>query len=133
MRFARWVFGLSGAYGLLVLVPQLFLEERFNRDYPPPITHPENFYGFLGVAIAWQFAFLVIASDPLRYRPMMLPTLIEKGSFAVAVAVLYARQRIPGVVFTLGMIDLMWGVLFFLAWLRLAAPEKHVHEPPPKV
>ena len=26
---------------------------------------------FLCVAVAWQIAFLVIATDPIRYRPMM--------------------------------------------------------------
>ena len=71
MRFARWVFRLAGIYGLIVLLPQYFLEERIGRDDPPPITHPEHFYAFLGVAVAWQVAFLVIAQDPIRYRPIM--------------------------------------------------------------
>ena len=38
------------------------MEARVGRDYPPAITHPEYFYGFLGVAAAWQVAFLVIAA-----------------------------------------------------------------------
>jgi|SRR5579872_615904 len=43
------------------------------RDTPPAITHPEYFYGFLGGALAWQFLFLVLSTDPVRYRPMILP------------------------------------------------------------
>jgi hypothetical protein len=61
-----------------VLVPQFFLEERIGRDFPPPITHPEHFYGFIGVALSWQVAFLIIAYDVRRYRLMILPAALEK-------------------------------------------------------
>ena len=84
MTFARRVFRFAGIYGLIVLPPQYFLETRIGRDAPPPITHPEFFYGFLGVAIAWQVAFLIIALDPRRYRPLMLAGVIEKSSFGIA-------------------------------------------------
>ena len=55
------------------------------------ITHPEYFYGFIGVGLAWQVAFLIIATDPRRYRPLIIPSIIEKFSFAAAIAVLFAR------------------------------------------
>src|SRR4051794_3182355 len=61
MTFARWVFLLAGMFGLAVLLPQFFAEGRIVRDYPPPITHPEFFYGFLGVGVAWQLVFLIIS------------------------------------------------------------------------
>ena len=64
MTGARRLFLIAGIYGLAVILPQYFLEARVGRDYPPAITHPEYFYGFLGVAAAWQVAFLVIATDP---------------------------------------------------------------------
>jgi hypothetical protein len=32
-----------------------FMEGRIGRDTPPPITHPENFYGF-GIAVAVLYA-----------------------------------------------------------------------------
>ena len=118
MRFARWVFRIAGIYGLFVLVPQYFLEERIGRDDPPPITHPEHFYAFLGVAVAWQVAFLVIAQDPVRYRPMMIPAILEKAGFAIAAPVLFAQQRISGVVLGFGILDLMWGILFVVAFCR---------------
>lgn len=38
--FARRVFTVAGVYGILVLVPQYFMEAKVGRDYPPPITHP---------------------------------------------------------------------------------------------
>ena len=55
-RFARWVFLVAGVYGVLVVLPQYSLEARIARDFPPPITHPEYFYGFIGVALAWRVA-----------------------------------------------------------------------------
>ena len=63
-----------------MLVPQYFLEQKVGIDYPPAITHPEYFYGFLGVAIAWQVAFLIIGQDPLRFRPMMLPSALRSSA-----------------------------------------------------
>ena len=61
MKFSRWLFRIAGIYGLIVLVPQYFLESKIGEQTPPAITHPEYFYGFVGVGIAWQIAFLIIA------------------------------------------------------------------------
>ncbi len=119
MKFSRWVFWIAGAYGLLALLPQYFMEQKFGTDFPPAINHAEFYYGFLGVAIAWQVAFLIIGSEPLRYRPLMLPAILEKFSFAAAVIVLFVQNRLPTLIFAAGMIDLIWGVLFFIAWWRL--------------
>jgi hypothetical protein len=119
VRFARRVFGVAGIYGLTVLLPQYFMEGRIGRDYPPPITHPEHFYGFVGIALAWQAAFLVIAKDPVRFRPFMVPAILEKATFAIAVAVLYLQNRVSGMVLGFGAFDLLLGSLFFVAWLRL--------------
>lgn len=120
-RFATWVFRLAAIYGLVVLLPQYFLEDQVGRDFPPPITHPENFYGFIGVALAWQVAFLIIARDPVRYRLLMLPAILEKASFGIAVLVLYFQGRVPGLLVVFGVIDLLWGVLFIAAYATTAA------------
>ncbi len=122
MTFARRVFRFAGLYGLIVLSPQYFLEMRIGQDIPPPITHPEFFYGFLGVAIAWQVAFLIIAQDPPRYRPLMLAGVVEKFSFAFAVAVLFAQQRAAVSVAAFAAIDFVLGVLFLTAWRRTGQP-----------
>ena len=118
MRFARWVFRSAGIYGLIVLLPQYFMEERIGRNDPPPITHPEHFYAFLGVAVAWQVAFLVIAQDPVRFRPMMIPAILEKAGFAIAAPVLFAQQRVSGVVLGFGIADLVLGILFVASFWR---------------
>lgn len=124
MQFAKWVFLASGIYGLLLIPPHYFLEARIGRDYPPPITHPEYFYGFVGVTLAWQVLFLVIASDPVRLRPAMLPAVLEKAAFAVAAPALYAAGRVHVANAVFGAIDAMWGVLFFLAWLKTREGER---------
>jgi hypothetical protein len=118
MRLARWIFLLAGVYGLLVMAPQFFLEEQIGRDQPPAITHPEYFYGFVGVVLAWQLLFLVIASDPVRFRPAMLPAVLEKLSFAVAVPVLYLQHRVAPVVVVFAAVDAILAALFIVAFLR---------------
>jgi hypothetical protein len=67
VRFARVVYLVAGIVGLLEIVPLYFYEAVLNRAQPPPITHPEFYYGFLGVTLAWQVAFLVIARDPCAF------------------------------------------------------------------
>jgi hypothetical protein len=114
--FARRVFRIAATYGILALAPQYFLEERVGRDFPPPITHPEHFYGFVGVALAWQFLFLVIARDPVRFRPAMPVAVVEKLAFGIAAVVLFALGRIPAAVLAFGVIDLVLAALFVAAW-----------------
>jgi len=115
-KFAARVFLAAGIYGVAVLLPQYFLEEKLGRDFPPPVNHPEHFYGFVGVALAWQFVFLLIARDVQRYRLFMLPAILEKLSFGVAAVVLYAQSRVTALVAGAGIIDLLLAVLFALSF-----------------
>jgi hypothetical protein len=117
-HFARRVYTVAGVYGLIVMLPQYFLEERVGRDNPPAITHPEYFYGFIGIVIVWQLAFLVIATNPDRFRPIMPVTVLEKLVFAVPVMVLYAQGRVASAAVFFGGIDLVLGALFLLAYRR---------------
>ena len=115
--FARRVFLLAGIYGIVALLPQYFLEERIGVERPPPITHPEHFYGFVGVALAWQLAFLLIARDPIRFRPLMPVAVLEKLSFGAAAVVLYTQGRVAGSVLSFGLLDLLLASLFTAAFL----------------
>lgn len=118
MRFARWVFLLAGLSGIIIVAPLYLMEEHVGREYPPPINHPEFFYGFAGVTLAWQVMFLVIASDPVRYRLAMLPAMLEKVGFVVAICVLYAMGRVPAVWLGAASMDGTLFVLFVVAFLR---------------
>jgi hypothetical protein len=114
-------FFCSGIYGLIVIGPQLFLEGKTSRDYPPAITHPEFYYGFVGAVLAWQLAFLVIARDPVRFRPLMLAAIVEKGVFAVAVPILHLQGRAPALLLLFGAIDALQAALFAVSYVRSAA------------
>ena len=119
--FARRVFFVAGIYGLAVLMPQYFLEAKLARDFPPTLTHPEHFYGFIGVALAWQFVFLMIARDVQRYRLLMLPAILEKLSFGIAALVLCAQGRVAPLVACAAGIDLVFAALFVLAFRMTSA------------
>src|SRR5678809_1085519 len=95
MKFAKIVFTAAGVWGIVVLTPLYFLVDLSGRRYAPPDSYPHFFYGFLSVAMAWQAAFLVIGSDPARFRPLMIPSMLEKLGFIATLAVLYSRGRIP--------------------------------------
>lgn len=120
MKFARSVFLIAGVYGLIVLLPMYLLEEKTGRDFPPPITHPEFYYGFIGVAVAWQVVFLILSRNPIRYRPMMIPSVLEKAAFAVPAVILFLQQRISTFTLAAGLADSVLGVLFVLAYLKTA-------------
>src|SRR5262249_51344079 len=110
MKFAKWIFLIAGIWGLLVLVPMYFLEEKNGRDFPPPINHPEYYYGFVGVAVTWQVLFLILSKDPLRHRPMMIPSVLEKLTFSLAIFWLYLQYKIPVTLLGFGIIDFTFGV-----------------------
>ena len=123
MRFARLVFLIAGIYGVIVIAPQYFLEAKTGRDFPPPINHPEFYYGFLGVTLAWQILFLMLSRDPVRYRPLMIPSVLEKAGFPIAIAVLYAQHRVSGVMLGPAFIDVVLGLLFIASYLKTKQAE----------
>ena len=116
MRFAKIVFFVAGIYGLLILSPIYFMENKIGRDTPPAITHPEYFYGFVGVGLAWQVLFLVLSSDPARYRAMILPSVLEKVSWGIALIVLLSQGRLPLSAFAIGSVDWIFAFLFLAAY-----------------
>ena len=119
MRFARWTFLIAGIYGLMALVPMYFMEAQIG-DTPPAITHPEYFYGFIGVAVAFQLVFVIVSTDPQKYRPLMLAAIVEKLSFAVAAALLLINGRIAGPILIGAAIDAGLAMLFAAAWFKTA-------------
>ena len=122
MRFAKIVFWVAGIWGLLVLTPLYFMFDLIGRNDPPPITHPGFFYGFVGIGLAWQVAFIIIATDPGRFRPLMIPCILEKVSFGVAaiVLVLQGRMHKPDLLFA--GTDLFLGLLFVIAYFKTPRP-----------
>jgi hypothetical protein len=120
MRFAKAVYWVAGIYGVLALLPMYFMERMIGREHPPAISHPEFFYGFIGLGLAWQIAFLLVAQDPAKYRVMMIPAMVEKATFGVAVIILYEQNRLAIPIFAGGMVDLLLLLLFFAAYRKTA-------------
>ena len=118
MRFAKRSFTLAGSLGLLMILPMFFLYDRIGADYPPAVTHPEFYYGFLTVTAAWQIAFLIIGSDPIRFRPLMIAAICEKGFYIAAMTWLYLAGRQTAAQFAITGFDVVFGALFVVSYLR---------------
>ena len=119
MRFAKIVFVAAGVWGLAVVIPLFFLFDYVGRQYPPAITHPDIYYGFTTVTLAWQMAFLIIAGDPVRFRPIMPAAMIEKFAYVIALVVLYSQGRIGFAQASAGIPDLVLGLLFVTAFVKI--------------
>jgi hypothetical protein len=118
MKFAKIVFWMAGIWGLLIITPLYFFFDLISQKDPPAITHPGFFYGFVGCALAWQVAFCFMATDPLRYRPLMLPCVLEKATYAVAVVTLVAQGRMHPSDLVFAGTDCLLGLLFVIAYFK---------------
>jgi hypothetical protein len=121
MKFARTVFIVAGIWGIVVLTPPYFLFDITGRQYAPPTTYPQFFYGFFSVAMAWQIAFLLIGSNPARFRLLMVPSIVEKLGFVVTLAVLHAQARVSAAEASVAVPDLLLGILFIAAYVKTPA------------
>ena len=120
MKFAKIVFWIAGLWGFLVLAPLYFMFDLIGRQDPPAVTHPGFYYGYITVGLAWQVAILVIARDPVRFRPMMIPSMVEKFGYGASLLVLYLEHRLHPSDLVFGGVDLLLGLLFLAAFFRTA-------------
>jgi hypothetical protein len=118
MKFARITFYVAFVWGVFLLTPLYFMFDTIGRQDPPAITHPAFYYGFVGAGLAWQLAFFVIARDPVRSRPLMLPSVFEKFSYGGALIVLYLQHRLRAPDMAFGFIDLLFGAMFLVAYTK---------------
>jgi hypothetical protein len=121
MKFAKIAFFSAGIWGILVLTPLYFMFDLIGRQDPPPITHPAFFYGFVGVGLAWQVAFFIIAMDPLRFRPLMIAAMLEKFGYAATLIVLYGQRRLHASDLLFCVVDSVLGVFFVIAFVQTKA------------
>jgi len=121
MRFARTVFVGAGIWGIAVLTPLYWLIDITGRHYPAPVDYPHFFYGFLSVALAWQIAFLIIGINPLFFRALMIPAILEKFGWVATLAVLYGQSRISAIDAQAAIPDLALGILFLAAFVKTGA------------
>jgi hypothetical protein len=123
VRFAKIVFRVAGIWGFLVITPLYFMFDVIGRQDPPTITHPGFYYGFAGCALAWQIAFLVIATDPVRFRLMMIPSMVEKFTYGPMIAILVMQGRTNARDLVFAATDTILGILFVVAWVKTRSNE----------
>lgn len=121
MKLARVVFRIAGIWGFLILTPIYFMYDRIGQQYPPPLTHPDFFYGFIGVALVWQVAFLIISTDPVRFRPMMIAAILEKFVYMGTLIILVIKGQLQVGQFAIASPDLLLGLLFVAAYVKTPA------------
>ena len=126
MQREKWIsrlFLIAGIYGIAALLPNYFMEDQLAALFPPAMTHPENFYAFIGVALVFQWIFLIISSDVQRYRLLMLPAAAEKLVFFATILAFFLQGRVSSLATVPAVIDLLLGILFLLAFLK--TPPRH--------
>lgn len=121
MKFAKFTFRFAGAWGMLVIVPMYFLYHEIGRKDPPALSHPHFYFGWLGVTLAWQVLFLMLAVDPVRYKPMMIPAMLEKLGYVLAVLVLAGMRRVGLSQAMTALPDAILFLLFAIAYVKTPA------------
>ena len=111
MRFIRIGFWIAGIYGLAATLP-LYLGT-------PPVGGPLWYYGFAGAAAATQLLYLLIATDPARFRPAIPVGIASKLSFAIPALALFARGATGRPILLAAVIDLALAGFFAAAFVRL--------------
>src|SRR5215475_4670193 len=114
MKIAKIIFWAASVWGVLLLTPLFFIFDRIGQQDPPPVTHPGFYYGFVTTALSFQFVFMMIATDPVRFRPIMILSVVEKFSYVAAVTALHAQHRIHGADLLFAAVDFVLGFLFLV-------------------
>ena len=118
MKFAKVVFVGAGIWGIGVLTPLYWLVDVSGRRYGVPTEYPQFYYGFLSVAMAWQIAFLIIGSNPARFRMLMIPGILEKLGYVVPLVVLYQQARVTWADAQAAVPDFVLAILMMLAFVK---------------
>src|SRR5437016_4272675 len=107
MKFARVVFAIGGALGIAATIGLYFTPGSF------------VYYGLIAAIWAWQVAFFLIAWDPKRFRPMMIPSVIEKLVWVVTLTTLHFRGQVTTEELARNAIPHgLLGVLFVIAFFK---------------
>jgi hypothetical protein len=119
LKFARIVFLSAPIFGVIVLAPGFFAGTTLHDGSPRPGL--PFYFGFLCLSLTWQFVYVLIGLDPVRYRPMMLLAALAKLSyFAVCVVLFLTAHLAVGPLLYISCIDASYAVLFITALVRLA-------------
>jgi hypothetical protein len=118
VKFAKIVFWCAGVGGVVALTPMYFLLHYLGDKIPPPFTHPVFYYGFIAVVQVWHAAFCRIATDPVRFRPIMVFAVMGKFVFVFVVIVVWLGGQAISALLLVAAVDFMLGVLFLAAYFK---------------
>lgn len=118
MKYAKVTFWIAGIWGTLILTPLYFMYGLIGQKDPPPLNHPQFYFGFVSVTLVWQLVFFAIAVDPLRLRPMIFFSVLEKLSFVLTVGVLYLQARLKFSEAIVALPDAILAILFIVAFFK---------------
>jgi len=65
-----------------------------------------------------RLRFSFIAQDPVRLRPLIIPSVLEKFGYAAALIVLFIQHHLHASDLALGLVDVLFGVLFIISYLK---------------
>lgn len=112
MKFARVVFWVAGAFGAIVLIP-------LYRTPGNPM-----YYGLLATLVAWQAAFFVIGWSPGRFRPLMIPAVLEKVLWMLTLLILCVKGQTTWSQLRLNAATHgLLGVLFIVSFIKTPSTE----------
>jgi hypothetical protein len=119
MKFTKYTFWIAAIYGVLIIFPLFFSEQKLGIDYPPPISHAEYFYSFAAVTLIWQVLFIFIAVNPIQLRPVIIPCILEKLCLLPAFVIMVPQGRFPYFWIPLMLVDIIFAIAFFIAFRKL--------------
>ena len=114
MKYAKLVFLIGGIYGLLALIPLYFIENQI----APGLNYPEYYYGFIGINIVWQISYIYIATNPSKFRPIILFAFLVKILGVISISWLILTKRTETWWYGIIISDLVFAVLFLTAFIR---------------
>ncbi len=121
MKFTKIVFWIAAIYGFILLIPMYFLMNTIGQQAPPAISHPEFYYGFVGVTLLWQCIFVMIALDPPRYKAIFPIAVLEKFAYTVPVLILYSAGKVQLNILGTALVDPIFAILFIIAYVRISS------------
>lgn len=54
VRLPRRIYAIAAVVGIAILAPLYVMEARIAELSPPAVTHPEHYYGFVGLVLVRQ-------------------------------------------------------------------------------
>ena len=79
VKFARYTYFAAGIFGLVLAIPVAYAALfDASETMQSPIGTGFFIYGFLAQFLAWQVLLFVLAADPMRFRPMMIPAFLAQ-------------------------------------------------------